>query len=422
MNDPAETPPFISQAPVADSLRDTSEFHHRVSTPSLRRARWATRVLFAALGVFAGAWGAHIPSVKAQWALSDGAVAGVLLAAALGAVLCLQVAGRLVAGYGVRHTCRWTGVGLGALLGLALWWPSMGWLLPATLLMGALGSLYDVAINAEGTTLESLGGRAVMGQLHGLFSLGGMAGAALCAALLRADVAAEVQLACIGGGVAVMVLLASQGMLPAGAHLPASPMDSLAPVPESANPRRTLWWIGLLILCGMTAEGVMYDWSVLYLKDVLAQPQDRAALAYAVFSAAMAAARLGGDRLRERWPARQLLRGGALMAGLAMLAVLLLAHPGVALLGFALVGVGLALVVPMLYTAATWVPGLPRAQAIATVSAIGYAGFLLGPPLIGGIAHVLNLSAALGVVVLACAALAWGATGLPTHQKSANSD
>lgn len=412
MNDPAE-------------IRDVAPLLVAPPPSSWPTVRWAARGLFAALGVFAGAWGAHLPSLKTQFALSDGAVAGVLLAAALGAVLCLQVAGRLVARWGVRGVCVLTGLGLGGLLGLALHWPAMHWLVLATLLMGALGSLYDVAINAEGTTLESLGGRAVMGQLHGMFSLGGMAGAALCAGWLRLGVAADVQLAWIGGGVAVMVLLASRWMLPATAHNVSEVPDDVAaatvsgsPAP-SQNPRRPLWLMGVLILCGMTAEGVMYDWSVLYLKDALAQPQDRAALAYAVFSAAMAATRLGGDVLRERWPVRQLLGGGALLAGVAMLAVLLLAHPGVALLGFALVGMGLALVVPMLYTAATWVPGLPRAQAIATVSSIGYAGFLLGPPLMGGIAQLLNLSAAMGVVVVACAALTWGASRLPARQTSA---
>ena len=419
MNDPADILPAMplpaTLAPTAGMSESRNPVAARPDAAQLRRARWATRTLFAALGVFSGAWGAHIPSVKARFALSDGEVAGVLLAAALGAVLCLQAAGQLVAWRGVRGTCVLAGLGLGALLGLALLWPSLAWLLPAMLLVGALGSLYDVAINAEGTTLESLGGRAVMGQLHGMFSLGGMAGAALCAALLRAGLAPEVQLAGLGGLVMLMVLLASRWMLPGSAHhpqaqapTPASDEGTDAPAP-ARKPRRQLLLIGLLILCGMTAEGVMYDWSVLYLKDVLGQPQDRAALAYAVFSAAMAAARLGGDRLRERLPQRRLLGGGALMAGLAMLAVLLLGHPGVALAGFVLVGAGLALVVPVLYNAATQVPGTQRAAAIATVSSIGYVGFLAGPPLIGGIAHALDLSAAMGVVVLACAALTWGA-------------
>jgi predicted MFS family arabinose efflux permease len=390
----------------------------------LRRARWATRGQFAALGVLSGAWGAHIPSVKAAYVLHDGQVALVLLAGALGAVLSLLWAGRTVARLGVRSSCALAGCGLASLLGLALYWPSLWLLLPAMVLFGALGSIFDVAINAEGTTLESLGGRAVMSQLHGMFSLGGMAGAALGAALLRAGMAPALQLALLGLTVASSVLLNLRGMLPASAHHQAdappalldTPLGTLAEPParrRSPWPHGALLFIGLLIFCGMTAEGVMYDWSVLYLKDALHQPQDRAALAYAVFSAAMAATRFAGDALRERWPQTQLLRGGALLAGSAMLLVLLVAQPLVALLGFVLVGMGLALVVPMLYNAATHVPGTQRASAIAAVSSIGYAGFLLGPPLIGGIAHALNLTAAMGVVVLACAALAWGTGRVP---------
>jgi fucose permease len=383
----------------------------------LRRARWATRGQFAALGVLSGAWGAHIPSVKTAYGLNDGQVSIVLLAGALGAVLSLLLAGRTVARLGVRGSCALGGCGLGALLALALLWPSLWLLLPAMLLFGALGSLFDVAINAEGTTLESLGKRAVMSQLHGMFSLGGMAGAALGAALLRAGMAPALQLLLLGAAVAATVLLSLRGMLPASAHHQPEQPATVATGPAARRrnpwPSGTLLLIGLLILCGMTAEGVMYDWSVLYLQDALHQPQDRAALAYAVFSAAMAATRFAGDALRERLPQALLLRGGAVLAGGAMLLVLLVGLPLVALLGFVLVGMGLALVVPMLYNAATHVPGTPRAAAIAAVSSIGYAGFLLGPPLIGGIAHALNLPVAMGVVVLACAALAWGARRVP---------
>ena len=386
-----------------------------------RRSRWATSAQFVALGVFSGAWGAHIPSIKQGYGLSDGGVAGVLLAGALGAVVSLQGAGRVVARLGVRRVCWLAGCGLGGLMSLALLWPNLPCLLVAMLFTGALGSVLDVAINAEGTALESLGGRSVMGGLHGMFSAGGMVGAAVGAALLRAGWAPELQLAGVGAVVALTTALGARGLLPEPLHQPAAPpapaTTALPSAAPSAPPRRRwgrlpptpLLLIGLLTLCGMTAEGVMYDWSVLYLKEALGQPQDRAALAYAVFSAAMAGTRLAGDRLRDRVAQPVLLRSGALVAGGAMLAVLLLGHPGVALLGFALVGMGLALVVPMLYKAATLVPGTERAQAIAAVSSVGYAGFLMGPPLIGGLAQALNLTAALGVVVVACAALAWGA-------------
>lgn len=372
----------------------------------LPRALMATRALFGALGVLGGIWGVHIPSLKQVYGLDEAGLALVLLAVASGAVLSLLSAGRLIGRLGVAR-CTWLAGGtMALLLALTLHWPGLALLLPAMLLFGAAMSLFDVSINTGGTALESLGRRAVMGQLHGMFSVGGMCGAGLGAAMLHAGLAPTMQLQLVGAAVVLAVLLAARQMLPAAAHDPAE--GEAEPV-HFAWPRGALLVIGLLIFTGMTAEGVMYDWSVLYLKQELHMPQDRAALGYAVFSAAMAATRFGGDALRTRYPEPLLLRRGALLAGGAMALLLLLAEPWLALLGYLLVGVGLALVVPMLYSAASRVPGSSRAAAIAAVSSIGYAGFLIGPPLIGAIAHASSLTWAMGVIVLACALLALGA-------------
>lgn len=376
----------------------------------LARALMSTRALFAALGVLGGVWGVHIPSVKQTYGLDEASLSLVLLSAAIGAVLSLLLAGRLIGRIGVPRSAALAGLLLSALLGLVLWWPGLALLLPAMVLFGAVMSLFDVTINTEGTAIESLGKRAVMSQLHGMFSLGGMTGAALGSALLHADIAATTQLTGVSVAMALLVLLASRNMLPALAHQP-EPGEA-----EQAHfvwPRGALLVIGLLIFAGMTAEGIMYDWSVLYLKQEVGMAQDRAALGYAAFSAAMAAARFGGDALRARYSEMKLLRNGALLAGGAMAVVLLSASPWVALPGFVLVGFGMALVVPMLFNAATRVPGVSRAAAIAAVSSIGYAGFLIGPPMIGGIAHVASLTLAMGVIVLACALLALSARRIP---------
>lgn len=138
-------------------------------------------------------------------------------------------------------------------------------------------------------------------------------------------------------------------------------------------------------------------------------PQAQAGLGFAVFSGAMALARFGGDALRNRFDEQHLLAAGAATAAVAMGVVLLTAHPAVALPGYALVGAGLALVVPILFNAATRVPGISRAAAIASVSSIGYAGFLIGPPLIGSIAQAASLSVAMALVVVAATALSVGA-------------
>jgi fucose permease len=376
--------------------------------PALGRARRATRLQFMALGVLAGTWGTHIPSVKISYALSDATLSLVLLAAAVGAVLALLTAGRIVGRLGARNATTLSALVVSLLLATVLEYPGVTALLPAMLVFGAAMSLFDVAINTEGSALESESGRAIMSNLHGMFSVGGMAGAALASFMLDAGIAPRLQLFGICGVIAIVAVLASRGMLETHAD-----SDGGGENAHFAWPRGLLLVIGLLVFAGLTAEGVMYDWSVLYLKQEVGMPQARAALGYATFSAAMAAARFGGDFLRTRYSERALLGAGASVAAIAMAIVLASANAWVALIGFALVGAGLAPVAPILFNAATRVPGVSRAAAIASVTSIGYGGFLIGPPLIGSIATATSLTLALGVVVLASALLAYGARFVP---------
>ena len=146
--------------------------------------------------------------------------------------------------------------------------------------------------------------------------------------------------------------------------------------------------------------------------------QSMAALGYAIFSGAMALSRFGGDYLRSRYSERALLRLGASVAAIAMTVVLISANRWIALIGFAVAGAGLAPVAPILFNAATRIPGVSRAAAIASVTSIGYSGFMIGPPLIGGIATATSLTIALGVVVLAAGFLAYGARFVPEKSKT----
>ena len=372
---------------------------------TLSDAVWATRIQFAALGMLGGAWGVHIPSVKTQYALGEATLSTVLLAAAIGAVISLFGAGRLIGRMGARKACALAAAAMGVMLALALVWGTLWLLLPAMLLFGMAMSLFDVAINTEGTALESLSGRTVMSNLHAMFSVGAMAGAALTGALLRAGVDPRVQLATIGISTAVVVTLAARWMLEAHP----APADDEPQQQHFAWPRGMLLVIGLMIFAGMSAEGVMYDWCVLYLKQEVHLSQDVAAMGYATFTAAMAGARFGGDALRARYSERNLLRASAGLSAVAMAVVLTSGNAVVSIVGYALVGAGLAPVVPILFNAATRVPGTSRAAAIAAVSSIGYSGFMIGPPLIGGLAQALSLTAAMWVVVLASTLLAIGA-------------
>jgi fucose permease len=375
---------------------------------ALARTRRATGALFAALGVAAGAWGVHVPSMKARYGLDEAGLAWLLLTAAAGAVAALFVAGRLVSALGVRRCVALASLGLAAGLASALHapaWPVLG---VQMLLFGAAMSVFDVAINAEGTVIESLSGRAVMGRLHALFSVGGMAGAGAASVLFTLGIPPPLQLALFGVAVPLLAAAALPRLLDAHPSEPAHGAAHRLPWRHGL-----VWLVGLLTFSAMVAEGAMYDWCVLYLSQELGAPPALAALGFAVFSGAMAAARWGADGMRMRWPEGRVLGAGAVLAAVAMALLLAIGQTWVALAGYVIVGVGLAAAVPILYTAATRIPGLGRADGIAAVSSIGYSGFMLGPPLIGAIARATTLSLALGVVVVACVVLALGARRVP---------
>lgn len=392
----------------------------QLAAQTLARARWATRAQFLALGLLAGVWGVHIPSVKATYGLSEGALSVVLLAVALGAVVALLTAGRVVGALGPQRTSQGMALLMGTSAALALHWPSWTVLLLAMVVFGSAMSLYDVAINTEGSALEATGGRPIMGNLHGNFSLGGMVGAALAGLMVKAGVSAPWQLGITGAVIALWVTLSARAMLPTHPEVDTETDLEGTPQPKGFRwPRGTLLLLGLLAFAGMSAEGAMYDWGVLYLLQEVALPQATAAWGYAAFAGAMAIARFGGDALRTRFVERHLLRvGGTLTAG-AMATALVSAHPVAAFVGYACAGAGLAMVVPILYNAAAQVRGHSRASAIATVSAIGYTGFLLGPPLIGSVAQLTSLSWGLALVVPMAALLAWGAKHVPDRTAGA---
>ena len=184
----------MSTMDPADLALAPAASHERPAPRRLSAARRASRAHFAALGVMGGVWGVHIPSVKVQYGLSDGSLSLVLFAAACGAVLSLFFAGRAIGRIGARRALVGGALVMAAALAVVLHWPGLAALLPAMLVFGAAMSMYDVALNAEGTALEAVSGRAILGNLHGMFSLGGMGGAALAALLLRLAVPPAVQL------------------------------------------------------------------------------------------------------------------------------------------------------------------------------------------------------------------------------------
>ncbi|MDX2167668.1 MAG: MFS transporter [Deltaproteobacteria bacterium] len=377
----------------------------------LQRARVAVAAVFFVNGAVLASWVPHIPFVKARLAIGDGALGVVLLAMACGALCALSIAGWLVARHGSRRVTCAAGYGLCALMPLpvlaALALPAAmpraapGLVALALFALGAANATLDVAMNAQAVVVETNYARAIMSSFHGLFSLGGLAGAAAAGIATQLGLAPAPHVlgsALLGGAVVLLAQRCLVRVAPAAGH-----------TPVFVRPAGRLRWLGLLAFAALMAEGAMADWSAVYLHDGLDATPGLAAAGFAACALLMAVGRLTGDRAVRAWGAPAVLRASGLLAALGLGAALLAGRVAAAIVGCGLVGLGVANAVPILFSRAGREPGVDPAVGLAAVASTGYLGFLAGPPLIGLIAELAGLPLGLGVVALACALLAAGA-------------
>jgi predicted MFS family arabinose efflux permease len=379
--------------------------------PALRRARLAVATLFFANGCGLGSWVPHIPEVKLGHGLSDAVLGLALLSIAAGAVAALPVAGALVARFGSRPVTRGAALMFCAALPLPLLAPDFPSLLAALALLGVGSGALDVAMNAHAVLVEARYGRPIMSSFHGLFSIGGLAGAALAAGAMHAGLAPRAHLTAAALVLGVAVLAAWRALLPSAPEATGGPLFVL--------PRGRLIGLGAIAVIGLMAEGAMGDWSAVYLRMELGAGAATAACGFAGISLAMALGRLTGDRVVARCGPAAVLVGGALLGGTTLGAALLAGAPAVAVLGFAGMGLGLANVVPIVFGAAGRVPGLAPGIGIAAASSAGYFGFLAGPPLIGLVAEASSLASALVLAAAVVGLMALGGGVLQRHKMPA---
>jgi fucose permease len=370
--------------------------------PRRRSARMAVGTVFFLNGLVIASWVPYIPLVKATHGLGEGALGGVLFALAVGAVGALPVAGWLVATRGSRPATLLAATALALALPLPVLAPSTLLVALALVLLGAANATLDVAMNAQGVAVETALGRPVLSGFHGLFSLGGLVGAAVAGGTMGIGIPAVPHVLAVTLG--SLVMLATIG----GALVPA-PSRAASAAPTFAWPPRRLLGLGGLTFCAFLAEGAIGDWSAVYLHEGLGTSPALAGAGFAAFSLAMAVGRFSGDGVMRRFGPASLLRVPGALAAAGLATALVVGRPGAAIVGLGLVGLGLANAVPVLFRAAGRMPGLSAGTALAAVATTGYSGFLAGPPAIGLVADAVGLPVALGLVALACALIAGGA-------------
>jgi predicted MFS family arabinose efflux permease len=368
----------------------------------LRRARVATGVVFAVHGTVTGTFAARIPWVAQHVGVGVGGLSVALLMPGIGAMAAMPLSGRLAHRHDLRSLVRVLILVWCAALLLPSLPTSLVLLCPALVVYGAAAGLADVAMNAHAVVVEERYGRSVMSGMHGCWSVGGLVGSAAAALAVRVIPDARVHFLVTAVVLAAVALVASTRLLP---HRPEPEVD--AP-PAFALPSRGVLLIGLIGLCAVFSEQAGLDWSAVYVHNVLGHSASTAALTVATFSVAMAAARFAGDRAVRRAGPVTTVRLAGLCATVGALGVVLARNIVLVVGGFALIGIGIAVVVPLVFAAAGRIGPHPG-RSIAGVAGIAYGSGLIAPGIIGGIARLSSLTMSFVAVIVLAGAIAAGA-------------
>ena len=379
----------------------------------LRRARLATATVFVLLGVVQGTLASRMPALKAHAALSDGLLGLALLGVPLGSILAVQVTGRWMARRGSAPVTVIGAVIMCATAVAPAYATSFTLLAGALVLLGVGIGLTDTAMNAHAVLVEKGHARPIMASFHAFASLGNLMGAVLGAGAARLALAPQMHFPVVAAAALVVTLVVHRGLLPGSADAADGVRTGSVPVvdehgtslpPQVRRPGGG--WSGTLVLLAVVAllawmsEHAVADWSAVYLRDRLGASASLATYGYALFAAAMVLTRFLSDRVVARVGPRQVLRWGGLLAGVGLAVGLASGTVVGGVVGFGLVGIGMAGVVPVVFTAAGNQPGISAGHAVSKVAGVAFTGSLVGPPLIGLVADLLSLRAALLVVAV----------------------
>jgi len=377
----------------------------------LRRRFVAAAGIFLANGIMIGAWVARIPVIAGQTHLNSEGVGFALLGSTIGAVLTMPIGGWL----GGKLGSHVTAAGSTFLCGIALVVISLAWdflsLAAALCFFGIAQGTMDVSMNANGIAVERAGAGPIISRLHAMWSIGAFLGALVSTQSAALGVAVTPEFATIAAVMALAALAMTRTLIH-DRHTGEGPMFQL--------PSGRLLLIGALCAAGLLSETSATDWSGLYLHDDMGVDIGLAGLGVTVFTGCMAISRLVGDRLTVAIGTPRLVAGGSALAAAGLVLVLLPQTLALAIAGFGLIGLGLAGVVPSYFRAGGTQPGVPSAVGIAAVSTMGYAGGMIGPPVIGtlGSAFTLRFSLLilLGLMILLAILSPGALAGVPAAE------
>lgn len=364
-------------------------------TAQWNRSFQATRLIFLICGICIAAWAPMVPYAKERLELNDAALGLVLLAFGVGALITMPLTGWLVHRFGIRNVSIISGLIMMGMLPFMASASTAASLSVFLFLFGASNGAMNVSMNSHAVAVDKSSDRPVMSGLHCFFSFGGLLGAAGLSACLEYGMGLFT--CALSLSIIIIVALISQF----NNFLPSEYDDTNVEKPKFTIPKGRIWLLAILCFIAFLAEGAMLDWSAVFLISSHDYEPASAGLGYAAFAIAMAFGRFIGDKVTERFGPVAVVKIGAYLAAAGFLIAVTVHWAHLELLGFVLIGLGAANIVPVLFSKAGEQPNTPASLALTVLTTLGYTGILLGPGLIGLVAQATSLSIALsGIAVL----------------------
>lgn len=372
----------------------------------LNRVRLATSLFFFGMGFCFATWASRIPDIKSALHLSEAALGTLLFAMPIGQLFAMPFSGKVVTKYGSRTITLWGLILYAAclpLIGLVTekWELAIG-----LFLFGLFGNFCNIAVNTQGVYTQQLFDKPIIGSFHGSWSLAGFFGA-LTGLLMLALELTVLQHFGIAFAFVLIIIATNQKFM---IKSKAKQATENATYSFWKNPDKNLLLLGLICFCGMASEGIMFDWSGVYFKEIIKAPGALVVLGYTTFMISMASGRFLSDFLVARYGARKVLIISGLVISTGLYSAVLWPYLIPCTFAFMLVGFGVSNVVPIIFNVAGNNENVPTGIALTIVTSISFLGFLMGPPLIGYIAELTSLKlsfAFIGVFGVLVSLLVW---------------
>lgn len=356
----------------------------------MRWQQWAAKALFFVGGFGCASWAPMVPMLKARLALTEDVLGMLLLCVGIGSLLTMPLSGAAAGKWGCRRVLVITGIFYGMVLVLLSMVQSVYMLVPLVLLLGALMGTVDVVVNVLAVIVEKKSGKRLMSGMHAFWSIGGFAGAGIFSIWLSAGLN-YFQAAMIAWGIILLLLavfrphlMTTGGEKREGAIL--------------AIPRGIVVFIGMVAFVSFLIEGAVMDWGGVFLTSVKHFDMNMAGIGFTVFSAAMLIMRLTGDWAVNRLGGGVVTIGGAVLAGAGFVLLIVAPVAWLLYLGFFIIGIGSANIVPVFYSLMGKQKVMLVNQAVSAVSTLGYLGILMGPAVIGFVANSTSLYVSFGLL------------------------